>query len=259
MRAGTLLLVFAYSAAVSILPDEASAQLEAAIAVAGGSLVLNKAGDEFRQSIDRAQAAASSLLAQANEIAKARLDQIDEIANRTISEMIGQSEEAATRILTDAKKKVDDLEKQIMVDVAKVLWDAECGGRRLVISDMGTALGGLGRMLGTNQIRLTPPVRVLKTPAWYTGCFWWCDPYVVKITEPYERTYVTVKKLMEDAIADVTDETPATNIVGTYEYLSSFAKKASCFFPGTDERYNRESVEYEYQARQWNNVVKVRF
>lgn len=175
--------------------------------------------------------------------------------------MIGKSEVAATRILEDATKKVNDLEAKIMTDVSKAIWQAECAGRQLLVSDLGTALGKLGKTFGTNKIRLTPPVRVLKTPAWYTGCLWWCkDPYVVDVTEPFGKTYVAVRDLMEGAIAsdEVADDTPADNIVGTYEYLSSFAKRASCFYQGSEERYNRESISYQYKAHQWNNVVDVR-
>ncbi|RWB65418.1 hypothetical protein [Mesorhizobium sp.] len=259
-RVGTLLVVLAYSAAVSGFPGDANAQVGAAIGIIGGSALLHKAGDEFRQSIDHARAAASSILVQANDLAKQRLDQIDEIANRTIDDMVGKSEAAATRILEDATKKVNDLEDKIVADVGRVMWKAECAGKRFVTTDLGTAIGGLGKVLGTNEIQLEPPVRVLKTPAWYTGCLWRCDPYLVTVNDEFGETYKTVKRLMEGAIADdqVTDDTPADNIVRTYEYLSTFAKRASCFYEGTEERYNRDSIDYQYKAHQWNNVVNVR-
>lgn len=261
VRTGPMLLLIAISAAASAVTSDASAQVGAAIAVVGGSLALDKAGDEFRESIDQARAAAASLLGQADEIAKARLNQIDEIANRTISDMIGKSEEAATKILEDATRNINDLESKIMSDVKQVIWDTECAGKRLLISDLGTALGGLGHAVGTNQIRITPPVRVLQTPPWYTGCFWWCrDPYVVDVNEPFGETYVVVRDLMEGAIApdQVNDDTPADNLVGTYEYLSSFAKRASCFYQGSEDRYNREFINYQRQARQWNDIVEVK-
>lgn len=247
---------------LGIMHHPVDAQVEAAITIVGGSYVVDKAGKEFRESVDHAHAAASSLLGQADEIAKKRLEQIDEIANRTINDMIGKGQEAATKILADATKKVNELEKQIMADVKQIIWEAECSGRRLTIGDLGTALGGLGHTFGTNQIRLTPPVRVLQTPLWYSGCFWWCrDPYVVDVTEPFGKTYVAVKDLMEGAITSdhVNDNTPADNLVGTYEYLSSLAKRSSCFYQGSEDRYNREFVYYQNQAKQWNNIVAVEF
>ena len=235
--------------------SDAEAQVGTAVAVVGGSLAIKNAGDEFRKSIDHAHAAASSLLGQANQIAIARLEQIDEIANRTISDMIGKTDEAATKLLEDATKKVNALEQQILADVKQVIWDSECAGKRLLISDLGTALGGLGNAIGTHQIRLTPPVRVLETPAWHTGCFWWCrDPYVVDVTEPFGETYKKIRDLMEETIApnQVGDDTPADNLVGTYEYLSSFAKKTSCFYQGSEGRYNQEFINYQDKARDLN-------
>jgi gas vesicle protein len=260
-RIGSLALILACSVTTLSIGGSANAQFGAAIAVVGGGLVLEKAGDEFRESIDHAYAAASSLLGQADKIAKERLAQIDEIANRTIMDMIGKTEEAARRILADATKMVNDLEKQIMADVKQVIWEAECAGKRIAIGDLGVALGGLGRAIGTNQIRITPPVRVLQTPNWYAGCFWWCrDPYVVDVTEPFGETYKTVRDLMEEAIApdQITEDTPADNLVGTYEYLSSFAKKTSCFYQGSEDRYNRAFVYYQDRAKQWNNLVDVK-
>ncbi|SON55072.1 hypothetical protein HDIA_1531 [Hartmannibacter diazotrophicus] len=262
IRAHSLALILICSVAFISSGNSASGQIGAAIITFGaGSAIINRAGDEFRKSIDHARAAASSLLDDANEKAKERLAQIDEIANRTISDMIGKTEEAATRILENATKKVNDLETQIMTDVKQVIWEGECAGRRLVIEDLGTALGGLGRLIGTNQIILTPPVKVRQTPKWYTGCLWWCrDPYVVDVTEPFGETYKKVRDLMEGAIApdQVTDDTPADNLVGTYEYLSIFAKRTSCFYPGSEERYNRAFIYYREQARKWNNIVNVK-
>jgi hypothetical protein len=199
-------------------------------------------------------------LGQADDIAKRRLEQIDLILQETVGGLIGKSEEAALAVLAQAKKDLEALEKKIFSDVKKVVWETECAGRRLAIGDVGTALGGLGDMLGTNQIRLTPSQRVLQTPAWYEGCFWWCeDPYVVDVMEPFGETYIKVRDLMEETIAPelVEDETPAHYLVGTYEYLSSFALKTSCFYQGSEDRYNREYIRYREKARQWNNVVNV--
>jgi hypothetical protein len=77
--------------------------------------------------------------------------------------------------------------------------------------------------------------------------------------EPFGETYIKVRDLMEETIAPelVEDETPAHYLVGTYEYLSSFALKTSCFYQGSEDRYNREYIRYREKARQWNNVVNV--
>lgn len=237
------------------------AQVGAVVGAIGGSVLVDEAGDELRETVDHARAAASALLGQADDIAKRRLEQIDGILEETVGGLIGKSEDAALAILAQANKDILALEKEILSDVARVIWEVECAGRRVVIEDVGTALGGLGEVLGTNQIRLTPPKRVLETPSWFQGCLWWCeDPYLVEITEPFGQTYIQVRDLMEGAIAaeHISDDTPAHQIVGTYEYLSSFAKKTSCFYQGSEDRYNREYVNYREKARKWNDLVRVR-
>lgn len=243
-----------------LAPISSSAQLGAAIAVVGGSVAVDRAGKELRETIDRAEAAANALLGRADDIAKKRLEQVDQILKTTVAGLINASEAAALNVLAQAKKDADDLERTILSDVRKVIWETECAGKRLVIGDLGVALGSLGDMLGANQIQLTPPRRVLKTPAWYTGCLWKCrDPYVVDVMEPFGETYKKVKELMEASIAAdlITDDTPAGHLVGTYEYLSSFALRTSCFYQGSEDRYNREHLKYKEQAQQWNHVVNV--
>lgn len=238
----------------------ASAQIEMTIMAIGGSLVVDRAGKELKETIDRAESAANALLGKADDIAKRHLEEINRILNNTVGGLIDKSEKAALNLLEQAKRDVEALEGTILKDVKRVIWETECAGRRLVLEDLGTALGGLGDLLNTNQIRLTPPRRVLDIPRWYTGCFWSCrDPYIVDITEPFGETYRKVRDLMEGTITEdlVTDDTPAHHLVGTYEYLSSFALKTSCFYQGSEDRYNREHIKYKERAKQWNNVVEV--
>lgn len=239
---------------------QALSQESVVLGVIGSSIAIDQAGDELRESIDHAHAAASSLLGRADNIAKRRLEQIDNIIDQTIGGLIDKSEEATLRVIKQAMKEVAALEKEIFLDVKKAIWEFDCAGRRLMLSDAQQVLGGFGDMLGTHQIRLTPSNKLLETPKWYSGCLWWCkDPYVVKITEPFGKTYVQVRDLMEASISDehILDDTPANNLVETYEYLSSFALKTSCFYQGSEDRYNREYIKYREMARKWNNVVNV--
>lgn len=244
-----------------LFASPASAQIGAVIGTIGGSIAIDHAGDELRDSIDHARAAAFALLGKADVIAKRRIDQIDNIIRNTVGGLIGKSEAAALAVLAQAKKDINKLEKEIFADIKKVIWEIECASRRVTIGDLGIVLGNLGDIFGTNQIRLTPAERYLETPNWYTGCFWWCkDPYIVDVMEPFGETYIQVRDLMEGAITaeHVNDETPANHLVGTYEYLSSFALKASCFYQGSEDRYNREYISFREKARKWKNVVNVR-
>lgn len=179
--------------------ENVGAQVGAAVSAIGESIVLDKAGNEFRQSINHAHAAASSILGQANAIAKARLVQIDEIANRTIMDMIGKSEEAAMKILEDALEKVASLEQQILTDVKQIIGEGKCAAEPLLSSDSKKALEVLRDAFGTHQLHLTIPGKVLQKPAWYTGCFWWCqNPHTTTVTKAFEKTYRVIKNLIED-------------------------------------------------------------
>lgn len=154
-----LLLISSYTAMVSVPPGKAEAKVATAIFSAGGSIVLDKAGDEFREAIDHARAAASSLLGEADETGKAWLAQIDEIANRTISDMIGKSEAAATQLLMSATKQLNSLEEKIMVDVSELIRKAECAGKRLTISDLEQALRLVRGLCRGGAVADAPPRR----------------------------------------------------------------------------------------------------
>ena len=241
-----------------IFSTPVSPQVGAAIGVVGGSAILDQAGREFRETIDHARSAADALLGRADEIAKNRLNQIDQILKNTVGGLIGQTEEAALTLIREATKEAAALEKEIYSDLLRVVWETECAGRRLIVGDANTTLGGLGDFLGTGQIRLSPYQRVLPDlKPWKLECLFDCDPYVVDVKEPFGQTYKSVKNLMEQSIAEdlISDETPAEFIVGTYEYLSSFALKTSCFYSGSEDRYNREFVKYRELAKQWNSIV----
>ncbi|WP_157386333.1 hypothetical protein [Rhizobium leguminosarum] len=128
-------------------------------------MLIDKAGDEVRGSIDHAKEAGLALLDHASELGRQRLNQIDEIINRTGNALIGKSEAAVLSILAQAKRDIDAVRTSALNDLKAVIWEAECAGKRLTLSDLDEALGGLGELLGTHQIRLPPPI---KTPQpWY--------------------------------------------------------------------------------------------
>jgi hypothetical protein len=242
---------------VSLVPP-AEAQLGFIEVVVGGTVLLDKAGKELRESIDRAQAAGHALIAHADDAAKARLEQVDEIAQKAIREAIGKGEAAALKILEKASDDITALEKAFVADLQKLIWQAECAGRKLAIEDLKEACGGLCRLLSTHQIKLTPPIRSEKSRSWYSGCFWWCpDPYIVRITEPFGQTYISVRDLMEGSMSAATEGTPAHQIVATYEYLSVFALKTSCFYSGSTGIWIDEYATYRAKASKWRALARI--
>ncbi|MCK3775228.1 hypothetical protein MZK49_00620 [Ensifer sesbaniae] len=224
----------------------------------GGSLLIDKAGDEVRDSIDHAKEAGLALLERANDLGKQRLDQIDEIVNRTGTALIGQSEAAALAILAQAKRDIDAIRTAATGDLKAVIWEAECAGKRFTLSDLSEALGGLGDILGTHQIKLSLPITVEQP--WYCTS-WWCDdPNIVEIKEPFDATFVDVRNLVEASISseNIAEDTPAHRIVGSYEYLSAFALKTSCFYPGNSDVWNREYLKYRERAKKWRTAANIR-
>ncbi len=225
-----------------------------------GSFLIDKAGDEVRDSISHARDAASVLIERANEKGKERLEQIDLILKKTVGDLIEKSEDAALKILNQAKKDIDRVQASIVSDLKSLIWEAECAGRRTTIGDLNQVLGGLGVLLKTHQIRLSPPIAVPDPRPWYCKIVWWCaDPNVVDILEPFGDTYIAVRDKMELAISsqNIKETTPAHRMVGTYEYMSSFALKTSCFYPGSNDVWNREYLKYREAAQQWRNLVQI--
>jgi hypothetical protein len=242
-------------------PLIARAQLiELAVLAFAGSAAVHTAGNEAQKAIDSARAAGYALLDRANDIGKQRLDQVNVIAQTAIDSLVGKSEEAAIAILDDATKKLNALRGDIVTDINNIIWNVECGARVYTIQDLNELLGGLGRLAGTNEIELTLPKLRGPSKPWY--CPWCKDPNVVivKIKEPFGATYVEVRDLMESAIADenIKEDTPAYYIVGTYEYLSTFARKTSCFYRNVSDEYNLYYIKYRDKAKQWRNVVDVK-
>ncbi|WP_156932706.1 hypothetical protein [Rhizobium sp. IBUN] len=220
--------------------------------------MIDRAGDEVRDSIDHAKEAGVALLDHANELGRQRLNQIDEIINRTGNALIGKSEAAALSILAQAKRDIDAVRVSALSDLKAAIWEAECAGKRLTLSDLDEALGGLGELLGTHQIRLSLPI---KTPQPWYCTRWWCDqPDIVEIKEPFGDTFIEVRNKVEDSISagNVTEVTPAHRIVGSYEFLSAFALKTSCFYPGSSDVWNREYLKYRERAHQWRTAATIR-
>ena len=236
-----------------------SAQVGIALGVIGGSALLDQAGDELNDSINQARAAGSALLKQADELGKQRLDQIDGILSRTIGDLVGKSEEAALKIIAQAVKDVDALREQAFSDLNEAIWNVECATKRLLLEDAKDTLGKAGEWLNTHRIKVTPPIEVEPTDCRFLG--YWCkDPTVFEITQPFGNTYTAIRDLMETSIAakNIDDDTPAHYIVDTYEYISSFALKTSCFYPGGSEAWNREHAIYMEKAKQWRNVLIIK-
>lgn len=247
-------IILAFLVAICIF--DADAQVLSTI---GGSVLIDKAGDELRGSIDHAREAGDELLERANELGRQRLDQIDKILKVTVGDLIGQTEQSSLKILAQAKKDIDAIQESTFVQLNGLIWQSECASKRVVLTDTKEALGKLGTVFGTHQIRLYPPIPVKDNRPWYCTN-WWCDdPNIVEIKEPFGETYIEIRDKIEESIAskNITESTPVHSIVGSYEYLSAFALKTSCFYPGSSGIWNKEYVMYKEMAQRWRRVANI--
>jgi len=90
-----------------LVPSQASAfYLEAALATLGTSVAVDKAGDELRDVVNHAKAAAGELIGHMDDVAKRRLEQIDEILESTVGGLIEKTDKAALNAIAKAKKDV---------------------------------------------------------------------------------------------------------------------------------------------------------
>lgn len=226
----------------------------------GVSDTISDAGREIRQSIDAAKAAAAYLIERGDAAAKARLEQIDQIQKNAFANanaLLAESEEAALRVLKEAASEISTLEKQIFADLNATIWNVECGARRLVGQDLSEALGGFGDMLGTHQIRISTPVP--REPEWYCSFMPFCrvgDP-VFEIKEPFGDTYIAIRDFMIGSVGTISQDGAAHTIVGTYEYLSTLAKRTSCYYEGASDIYIHEFIKYRDMARAWRAVLNI--
>ena len=250
-------LIFHLTTSSLLISSPANALVGVIAGVVGGGALLDKAGDELENSIASAKAAGEALIGLADQKAEERLNQVNNILDVTVANLIGKTEEAALNIIKEATREVNALERQIVADILKIIREVECAANRTFSEELKAVIGRSGKVVGTHTIELEPPYRV-RNKKWY--CLWNCDPYHVRITTPYGKTFEKVRELMEESISDqtVTDETRAHDIVSTYEFLSSFALKTACFYKGNEDGWNREYIRYREKAQQWRRILNVR-
>lgn len=217
------------------------------------------AGNEFRESIEAAKSAAEELIARGDQAAKARLEQLNTIQTEMFeqaNELVELTESKALSIINEASGRVNKLRVDLFKDLDATLWKAECGAKRILLSDVKDALGGLGEFLGTSQIKLTAPIEFDDSLLCRTlnRC---TSTKKFRIKEPFDRTYIEVRDFMLANIDGISDENPAHRIVATYEYIGAFALKTTCFFPNGSSAYNKEYLEYTERAKLWRNLLNV--
>lgn len=219
-------------------------------------------GSEVRVAVSHARKEAQILIADGNAAAKQRLSQIDEIVDEAlddISDLENKTSEDVQRILTKVKADIGEIESKLIADLNDLVWKAECGGKRILIQDSKSALGGFGSLLGTHKIVVTPalPPRPETRSLWCReiSC---TDEQKFQIREPFDHTYIEIREYMLTTLDDRLEvDSPAHAIVGTYDYLSSLALRASCFHEGGSTQFAREHVKWKVKSEHWTNILSI--
>ena len=221
---------------------------------------IGKAGDELRQLVASAQLAGKSLIQHGNKAAEDRLNQIDNIqksAFKNADQLLKQSEASALNVIREAIKEVTALERKIMSDMRKLMWEAECGGRRILVQDAADFMGEFGEFIGLNRIRVTMPTDADDT--FFCGWRNSCGTMVFDIKTPMGNTFIDIRDAIESNLnRGLKDDNTAYAIIGSYEYLSAFALKTTCFYPQNETSYLDEFSLYKSKAETWKNVFRVR-
>ena len=231
----------------------------------GAGIAIKQAGDELDETVARAERAGKELIRISNRAAKDRLDQVDLILDDALAEigrMQTHVEAAVVKIIEQATKDIQEIEKKIMGDLSLLLWKAECGLKRATLEDAREMLGGLGKVLGTHQITIVAPVQIDNANEnGLKQLLFWCENFNEKTFElktPFGRTFVEIETYMLKQIdQNVTLDTPTHVIVDTYEYLSTLARKTTCFYNDTSSTYNRKHIGYLEKAERYKNSLKI--
>ena len=213
---------------------------------------ISKAGAEVDDSIARLENVLEYLIDRGDKAAKERLEQIRDIVHSTIVQLRAGVVEDAHLILDRLNRDLEVHEQALFARMDALVWKVGCEVRRHTLEDLPAILGDLGKVLGTHKIRITLPVEKGGL------CFFGCDTRTFRIETPFPRTYAKVRDTMLGNLEQwLTDETPADAVVGTYEFLSELASKASCFVPNNSERLRREHLYFAAKAKMWNQLLDV--
>ena len=220
----------------------------------GGGEAIDHAAQKADESLDKARAIGSALLAESNDAAKARLDQVDQIQRQALDRIVdlkNSSVADVVRILDDATQKANTLEQAISADLDAKIRAIECGGRVFVNQDVKNALGKFGRLIGLEQIVISLPLREKKDLVWTT------DEHAFTIKEPFGQTYIDIRDYLLANVGQSSESNSAHQVVATYEYIASLAARTTCFYQGSTEVYNQEFINYRDKAKRWRDLLDI--
>lgn len=222
---------------------------------------IDKATNGVLASITLARDALLAIETKANEDVRDRLTQVDNIVDGAIKKIAGLREQTTAdvvRILNETSASLNTLTDNFMAHLANRIRELECSAGRVLNDDLKDALGAFGELIGTNQMRISPPKLYDGEKARF--CVGQCAiSKVFDIKKPFQETYTDVKNyLLNERLKEAQDKTPINTVIVTYEFISMLAHRTTCFAVGSETRYQAESVHYASLARRWREVLGAR-
>ena len=220
----------------------------------GGDEAIDLAAQRANESLDKAKAAASALLAESNGDIKDRINQVDQIQKQAfdnITNLKNGTVADIVRILDDATQKANALEKVTFSDLNATIRTVECKGKVFAVEDIGNALGKFGRVLGFHEIIVTLPLVEHQSFGRTT------DEHTFEIRQPFGQTYIEIRDYLLANVGRSTDANSAHQIVGTYEYIASLATSTTCFYQGATGIYDQEFSAYKDKAKKWRDLLPI--
>ena len=205
-----------------VLPRAANAALSDLLGV---NKSIDDAVNGMQAVVDTARDAALAIEAQTNQDVTNRLQQVDGVIAKTVSEV----KELETKGITDSKELIDkvnaaiaarindvsSLENKFKLDLADLIYKAECAGDKTLNGNLKDALGSVGRLLGTNEILITPPVmyagesKSICVPALFDCRITTSFP----IRTPFSETYIDIRDYLLNRLNGAREDTPIESIV----------------------------------------------
>ena len=206
--------------------------------------------DQLNNSIDGARGAALALEQQASADGEARIKQVDTLVKAAIDKLNDDIEHQDT-IAKDFINQFDRMKDDTMVKLSDIIDTIFCKINIAMTQQMSDALGSFGKMLGTEQIEITPPVL-------YLGETTFMGNEITKkfrIKTPFSATYSDIRKyLIDTRLAAMRDDTPISSILQTYILMARLSERAGCLV-GDQKGYGVEYALYWAKIGRWKRLA----
>jgi hypothetical protein len=219
---------------------------------------VDRAFDRAQGLIDSIRSTLFALEQQANNDAKARLEQLDEIvksALREVSELERKTVEDVDAILAKYTHKLQVLIDDTTAKLAALIEQAECAGKTVIEVSLREVLQEtIPLASGSGIVIVAPPMYQGETVCRFfnAGCRPPTKEFPVNPIQ-YHQTYDAIRKYLIDERLNTQgqDDTPVSSIVNSYATVANLARLTACFEKGSSKAFVEDYVEYVNKVQIW--------